>query len=614
VTDPFIIEPDIAEEQNHSAKPLDPAALTPETVDLAQYYTLDELMCMPSDVVEELWLACPDRPFYEAALKRAVDDTFGADAIVGDIDRLSVIDECLLYYTGQHPDLAGTSPRIPVAHAPDGSVRWFKVSDRIRTRLEAGLPLEEEGAKEAKPALTARTAAPIALLVVTALCVVFAVIRSALGGDRLSEADLTATAQSVLAAQSHETPTPTPLALENLDRPIRAGDDLRDYYPVLLEIAPSDHPSRVFPVQQREVDIAEWLYDDDPDVASAVLGLVVRPVLGIPYTPENAQFLGLLAEGDEIRLRMSTGQTLRFRVTGSGRVSRQEVAIFDQTAPGIVLVLLADPAGDRLVVYGVYPAEQELARSSGQSALSDAVPEGEPFEHTEGLTLTLLEATTSIGPAGSPLGEGWAYLLVDLRIETREAVDTGAFAIEAVGSDGGRYTPLTVDGAITHYEPFAPAILPPGSDVRTTVAFLVPRDLYAVTLRLQAADGLPAVDYALDYTPPGGLTAASLDVLILETVTEGTPDDPLDLIVTARLFNPHGQAITVRPSDVFAVFSPVVLEDAFPVGPAVQPGGAPLPRTVRAGEAIDVTFHFDWNGDPFAGVQIGSYRFVAQLR
>ena len=72
---------------------------------------------MPAGALEELWLACPDRPFYEAALKRAVDDTFGGNAIVSDLDRLSVIDECVLYYTGQHPELPGSPPRIPIASA-----------------------------------------------------------------------------------------------------------------------------------------------------------------------------------------------------------------------------------------------------------------------------------------------------------------------------------------------------------------------------------------------------------------------------------------------------------------------------------------------------------------
>src|SRR5574341_2014730 len=99
--DELTMQPDAASLE----RPFDPASLTPEGVDVHRYYTLDQLAAMPAGTLEELWLACPDRPFYEAALKRAVDDTFGESAVVSDLDRLTVIEECLLYYTGQHPDL-----------------------------------------------------------------------------------------------------------------------------------------------------------------------------------------------------------------------------------------------------------------------------------------------------------------------------------------------------------------------------------------------------------------------------------------------------------------------------------------------------------------------------
>jgi hypothetical protein len=57
-----------------------------------------------------------------------------------------------------------------------------------------------------------------------------------------------------------------------------------------------------------------------------------------------------------------------------------------------------------------------------------------------------------------------------------------------------------------------------------------------------------------------------------------------------------------------------VLEDTFPVGPLVQESGGALPLTIEGGEAQDVEFTFPWNGDPFVGIQLGGYQFVAVLR
>jgi|GEM_PF-6841796 len=586
--------------------------LTPETIDLKRTYTLDDLLVMPGEALEELWLACPERPFYEAALKQAVDDTFGSQAMISDIDRLSVIDTCILYYTGQHPDLPSPAPRIPALQKPDGSIRWFKVSDRIRERLFAGLPVEDTAPVEKKAVLNTRALVAIAGVALTVLCLIFVLLRGSLGAGRVSEADLTATAAAATAQAMlpPQTLTPTPLALENIDRPIREGDDLRGYYPVLLELAPAGSPSRVFPVQQKEVEIAEWAFDPDPDVASAVLGLVVRPVLGIPYTPDNAAFLSDLTHGDEIRLRMSTGQVLTFRVSDVERVNRQEVSIFDQSEPGIAIILLQDTAPDRLVVYGEYLSGQE---APGQDVHKDeTVSEGLSTALGDSVILTVLDTSTSSGPPLSPVPAEWLYLLVDLEIQAQQAVDTSSLSLELVDISGARYAPVTVDGAILRYPALRPVTLEAEQTLRTSAAFLVPRSLVSPVLRVQM--GGVSVTFALDYVPAGGPTASDLDVAILSMVAEGSATSPRDLVVSVRLFNPQSQPITVLASEIAVVFSPVVLEDVYPVGPLVQAGGETLPLVVEPGQAQDIELRFAWNGDPYVGLQIGGYRFIAVLR
>lgn len=591
----------------------DPAHMTRETVDLGRYYALDELVAMPSEVLEELWLACPERPFYEAALKRAVDDTYGPDAVVSDIDRLSVIDACILYYTGQHPDLPGSAPRIPTARRADGTVRWFKVSDRIRERLESGLPLEETQAEE-KPGVNLRVVIPAAAVVLTVICVLAMLLRNTLGSDAVGEADMTATveAEAAIAAVNHGTPTPTPLALDDIDRPIRAGEDLRDYYPVLLEIAPQDSAARVFPVQQREVEIAEWQFDPDPDVASAVLGLIVRPVLGIPYSAANASFLAGLVEGDAIQLRMSTGQTLLFSVSESERVSRQEVALFEQRQPGIAIVLLQEPVGDRLVVYGRYTTAQETL-SSAAAAGSPYQPQGAPVEVMEGLSLTVLESATSGGLPGTPLPIELVYLLVDLEFSASSPVDTRSLAFEVVDGLGQRYVPIVVDAALITHSAYRPAVIETGETQYYSLAFIVPSELSSPVLQVTAGDYLMQ-HFILDAGASESPGIEELDVLVSRIEVEGTPDDPEEIRVSVRLYNPGASPVMLGLSDVTLVTSPVVLEDTFPTGPAVQEAGETLPLTVAAGEAVDTVFHFPWNGDPFAGIRVGDYQFIAALR
>ena len=85
-------------------------------------------------------------------------------------------------------------------------------------------------------------------------------------------------------------PTPTPLALEAQDDVIQGGDSERAVaYPVNLQIVPPDDATpRVWVIQRRAVRAAEWNYDPNPDVASFINGMSVRPVIGIPWSEDNA--------------------------------------------------------------------------------------------------------------------------------------------------------------------------------------------------------------------------------------------------------------------------------------------------------------------------------------
>src|SRR5512134_1922685 len=100
--------------------PIDPAELTPETVPLGRFFTQDELERLPTETLEELFMAIPDRAFYDKALEQCIISTHGM-ANVPDHQRSQVIDECLLIHEGAHPQTQGAS--VPLEADTGGEVK-----------------------------------------------------------------------------------------------------------------------------------------------------------------------------------------------------------------------------------------------------------------------------------------------------------------------------------------------------------------------------------------------------------------------------------------------------------------------------------------------------------
>lgn len=94
-------------------------------------------------------------------------------------------------------------------------------------------------------------------------------------------------------------PTPTPLALDNQDEVINEGDAGRETtYPVNLQVQlDGDTAPRVWVVQRRAVQTSAWNYDPNPDTASYVGGMSVRPVIGIPWSEDNQAWFDRMEAG-----------------------------------------------------------------------------------------------------------------------------------------------------------------------------------------------------------------------------------------------------------------------------------------------------------------------------
>jgi hypothetical protein len=166
------------------------------------------------------------------------------------------------------------------------------------------------------------------------------------------------------------TPTPTPLALEAQDDIIQDGDDERTTaYPVSLQVTlPDGTPPRLRVVQRRAIRASEWNYDPNPDIASFINGMSVRPVMGIPHSADNATWFERMDEGTTFTVTMNTGATLRFEFASRSQVRRSETEIFRQVSPGLVLLLLGErddmglPTATRTLITATYPPDQELER------------------------------------------------------------------------------------------------------------------------------------------------------------------------------------------------------------------------------------------------------------
>jgi hypothetical protein len=135
---------------------------------------------------------------------------------------------------------------------------------------------------------------------------------------------------------------------------------------------------RVWVVQRRAVRASEWNYDPNPDTASFLNGMSVRPVIGIPWSEENAAWFAQIGAGADFQLQMNTGAVLRFTYADRRALRRSDTGIFRQLGPGLVLLLLGEtdadglPTGTRALVTAAYPAEQELGRAG--ELIGAAVP------------------------------------------------------------------------------------------------------------------------------------------------------------------------------------------------------------------------------------------------
>ncbi len=368
-----------------------------------RYHTLDELQALSLSELHALWELVPtDRQrAYKAAYEREVRT---AGAVGSDELERQVAAELLKRYAD-------------AALVPVGS-RWARAPGRVQDAARQNIVLDAPE-NEVRPT-SGKPSPKIALAVGLGALLFFGFMLIRVMGGR-SSADTVATPEISPTPTPLVSPTPTPLALEAQDDVIQGGDSGREVaYPVNLQvILPDGSAPRLWVVQRRRVQASEWRFDPNPDTASFVSGMAVRPVIGIPWSPENAAVFDAIRPGATFLLTLNTGAVLRFDFAERREVRRSETASFRQVSPGLVLLLIGEtdddglPTATRPLVIATYPPEQELGREGALTAAlalptpiptpTQSAPTPLPFA---GLDVQLIAVTTAAGQMTARL---WLY-------------------------------------------------------------------------------------------------------------------------------------------------------------------------------------------------------------
>lgn len=322
------------------------------------YHSVDELRMLSLDELRALWDLVPTER--QRAYRMAYDrEVKGANAEGSDAKELKITLALLKRYD--------EAALVPIG------MRWARAPKRVQDAARSG---ELSGEHEAAAAEKNRKPSGIvlAMLVVLMAGMASLLVLRGVGGtgtEMIPEIDVTVPVMADVTA--------TPLALEAQDEVIEGGDNSRaPFYPINLQVkVPNTALPRVWVVQRRAVRASEWRFDPNPDTASFLIGMSVRPVIGIPWSGENAEWFAQIGAGAELRLQMNTGAILSFTFEDKREVRRSDTDIFRQVNPGLVLLLIGEtdekgmPTGTRTLITATYAVQQELGRSGELSG--DAV-------------------------------------------------------------------------------------------------------------------------------------------------------------------------------------------------------------------------------------------------
>jgi hypothetical protein len=383
-------------------------------------------------------------------------------------------------------------------------------------------------------------------------------------------------------------------------------------YPVNLQVVLPEGRSapRVWVVQRRTVRAAEWNYDLNPDIASFVSGMSVRPVIGIPYSEENAAWFASMQEGAVFNLTMNTGAILRYEFAAKTEVRRSDTSIFRQVGPGLVLLLIGEtdadglPTATRTLVTATYPPDQELSRGGELVGLSFSVQEGgigETLQLGDEAMLTLRDVRTVTDSPDLPGGQQALVFNLDVGAGVDD-LDTSLWRVEVYDAGGQVYLLNTLARDAADYGAI-PLNIPSLSLIPASVGYIVPTDFPGGRLVISDGGG-QAVSFRFTLTAPEiEVQYDGLDVrLVSVTTIEG------QITTRLRIYNGQTTPMTFTPDDIWLALG--YAPD--PPGPR-NPAEGMQPFELLPEQAVNLTLVWYWADEPYAALQVGGYRYGIQL-
>jgi len=363
-------------------------------------------------------------------------------------------------------------------------------------------------------------------------------------------------------------------------------------------------------VQRRRVQASEWRFDLNPDTASFVNGMSVRPVIGIPWSEENESYFDNIGTGTSFLLTMNTGAVLRFEFDDRREVRRSETSIFRQVSPGLVLLLIGEtdedglPTATRILVTAIYPPEQELSRDGQIIGMNVTLQEGDVGEQLPlgDASITLQDAQLVTDQPDLPADS--QYLLLNYEVLAgMEALDTTTWRVEFVDAGGQIYTQ---GGAALSYTDFdaLPLEIPALSSLFASVGYIVPDTLQGGRWIVTDTAG-NGVSFTLAFpTEPLDLRYDGVDVrLVSVTYLDG------QITTHLRIYNGSAETLHFTQDDIWLAlgYAPE------PPGPR-NPAEGLTPFDLLPEQAVDLTLVWYWSGEPYASMGVGDYRFAIYLK
>lgn len=549
------------------------------------YHDVADLEAMSLQEVEQLWDLVPTED--QDYLKRRYRKSIQTHTISSDKQELAMADQYLQRYVYEGLVPAGN--------------QWARISATKRQMLRTG---QTETSEMADDDATGWPLLNIAVVGFGIFLLIFVVARVMGGGAdegvAMTDAIITPTATPTYTPSPMPTITPTatatPLALVESDIFIESGDNRnRDWFPVQLQISRfEDVQPRVFVVQERAIDLTEWNFDPNPDVASWISGTTVRPIFGIPYSAANDDFLRSLASGSDFVIRMNTGSELTYRFAAAQELGRQNTALLRQDQPGIVVVLIGEreenglPTANRYFVTGSYDPGAEVDLRSAE-ALPAA--EGERIEFSD---VSIVVDNSYVVPVSNGQAGEFMHAVVDVTlVGGASAVSLSGYQWFLDAADS-RYSPDVSRVSSMMHEPM-PSLIAAGQTTKASIAFLV-RQFAGEALFVFSPPGEADEAFRVDFDPPPlEVTVEHLDIQ-LKRVQRSTKQ----VAVEVRIYNPQPEMVTLERDDMGMIFGFTPM----PTGVTARPTNYE-PLVLAPASVSDVTLLWDWNADdPYAQLHI----------